>query len=83
MLLSLRGWGLAEFTAAAPEFLAGARYALFVEKLAPVLSEAEAVLTAPLPPTGPEKLAAASRKLTVEKLIPALRTVLFPEDDDG
>lgn len=80
MLLSLRGWGADEFARAEPEFMAGARAALFVERLVPVLKDYQALLAAPLP-NGPAKLEVASRKMTAQKRLPELRRVLGLDDD--
>lgn len=82
-LLALRGWGEAEFRTVAPDFAAATRFALFAERLAPLLSEAQVIMAEPLPSDPVGKLEAAKRKMTVEQEIPRLRAALYPEDDDG
>lgn len=83
VLLSLRGWGVAEFERATPEFLDGARYALFAERVVPILKEAEAVLATPLPDHPADKLAAAQRKATAARIVPALRAALYLDEVPG
>lgn len=84
LLLSIRGWGRAEFEAASPDFLAGARFALFLEKAIPLLREWEAVRDIPVTGdmSGDRRIALFKAKRAVEPLIPALTSLIYPEDDD-
>lgn len=82
-LLSLRGWGEREFRLARPDFLDAARFAIFAERLGPMLAEGEAVMAASLPTEPHAKLEAAVRKEKVAELIPVLRRALHLEGDDG
>lgn len=81
-LLSLRGWTTEMFRAARPDFLAAARFALYVERLMPLFDDMKRVQATPLP-KGPGYGEAAMGKIAAGKAIELMRPVLFPEDDDG
>lgn len=82
--MSIRGWGRAEFEWASPEFLEGARHALFLEKAVPLLEGLQRIqdteVTRDMP--GSRRLALFKAKREAERLIPALTSILYPEDDD-
>jgi hypothetical protein len=81
-LLSLRGWGEAEFTRAAPDFLAAARFAVFAERIAAELAAAQKVADTPFKP-GHYDRQLVMAKAAAADAIPALKALLFPEDEDG
>lgn len=80
MLLSLRGWGHAEFGTATPEFLSAARFALFAERVAPLLATAEEAAALPAKGLTRDQIAA---KVEASKAIPVYREALYPEDPVG
>lgn len=82
VLLSLRGWDAEMFRVATPQFTAGARFALYAERLMPVLEEMKGIQNTPMP-KGAGFADAARARLAVQKAIPEIRAVLFPGDDDG
>lgn len=63
-----------------PEFLELARYALFVERVAPFLADAESVLATPLPDEPGAKLAAAQRRIAAQRAVPAIRAALHLDE---
>lgn len=83
-LLTLRGWGVAEFREFSPDLQAAARWALFAERVAPMLSEHRAAQDANLGGLPPErKLAVGAVKIEAGRSVPVLAAILYPEDTDG
>lgn len=85
MLLSLRGWGEEEFRRARPDFLRGARWALFAERVMPMLEEERKIQGIDLP-TGadPQVRGNVGRaKMEAAKNIESMTAVLFPADGNG
>ena len=84
MLLSLRGWGAEELRTASSEFMEAARFALFAEHLTPMLTNAEQIQDLSLAGADPERMRAlVPAKVAAANAIPALKSLLWPEDDDG
>lgn len=83
MALSLRGWGPESFARATPEFLAAARWGLFLEAVTPSWKRANQSVAEPLPTDPVMKIPAAKVKQSALDFIAAWRPVLFPEDDGG
>ena len=82
--MSLRGWGAEELRTASPEFMAAARFALFAEHIAPMLTNAEQVQNMPMTGVEPEQMRTlVPAKVAAANAIPALKALLWPEDDDG
>lgn len=81
--LSLRGWGAEEFEWATPDFLAAARWAVFLERLMPLYQSAQMRLTEPLPSDPDAKRHAVRVKLAAQEFTKDWTPILFPEDDDG
>lgn len=77
----MRGWGVAEFDRATPDFIGLARFALFAERAVPILRDAEDVLATPLPDEPSAKLALAQRKTVAARVVPALRVALHLDED--
>ena len=72
------------FRAARPALLSGARFALYAERLMPLYEHMQEVQNQPFPQKDPAGYAAtAQAKLAAGEAIPLLKSVLFPEDDDG
>lgn len=80
--MSLRGWGETEFRHASLEMVEAARFALYAERLVPVLAGAEQVLatefTQHMSPQDMSRLGRA--KLVARQSVPAIRALLFPAD---
>lgn len=83
MGLALRGWGPAAFDSVTPDFLAAARWALFLEELTPMWRAANSTLTEDLPKDPAAKIAAYVSKQQAQRFLEDWRPVLFPADDDG
>ena len=70
---------------AAPELLAAARFAMFAERLTPMLRDMEEIQAMPIEkgasPDTLRRLIPAKQSAT--ETIPLIRSLLFPEDDDG
>lgn len=82
MLLSLRGWGPDAFTRAGPELLAGARWALYAERLMPQLVQLREVQDIDMADVVGSKRGRVGRaKAEAKSAIPAYLDTLFPEDD--
>lgn len=78
MILSTKGWGHDEFRNATPEFLHAARFALFAERVAPLLAQAEEVAALPRKDLSPAQIRA---KVEASAALPVFRNVLYPEDE--
>ena len=78
MILSTKGWGHDEFRNATPDFLAAARFALFAERVAPLLAQAEEVAALPRKGLTPDQIRA---KVAGAEALPVFRAVLYPEDE--
>lgn len=77
-LLSLRGWGRDEFATASPDFIAAARFAVFAERVAPILAAAQELAAMPASGMTPAQIKA---KVAASAAIPNLHSALFPEDE--
>lgn len=72
------------FRAAGPQLTAGARFALYAERLVPLYAQMQEIQDSPMPKGDLAGYAAAAgSKLAAGTAIPLLKSVLFPEDDDG
>lgn len=78
-LLSMRGWGEAEFRTAEPELRDAARWTLYAERLVPILHGHEAIQGTPLPADAAAKAAAVPARLTANRQIELIRAELFPD----
>jgi hypothetical protein len=81
-LLSLRGWGEAEFRHARPEFVSAARFALFAERIVPLMQteqRIQATSMANLEPAVKGDLARA--KMNAAQNIAMYRSALLLDDD--
>lgn len=64
--------------------MAAARFALFAEHIAPMLTNAEQVQNMPMTGVEPEQMRTlVPAKVAAANAIPALKALLWPEDDDG
>lgn len=76
-LLTLEGWGVAEFREFPPEVQAAARWALFARRVAPMLREERALQSLNLNRLGPDaKLAFGWSKMRAGANIPILEAAL-------
>ncbi len=81
--LSLRGWGPAAFATVTPDFLAAARWSIFLEGVMPIWRNAQATLMEEMPRDPVAKGLVANRKIAAQEFIEDWRPVLFPEPDDA
>lgn len=65
------------FRRASPELYRATRFALYAERMSPILAEMTAIQNGPIDP------AHAMAKIHAGQVIAVIRTRLFPEDDDG
>jgi len=83
-LLALHGWGRDDFAHATADFLAAARFALFAERVGPMLEKTEQVrdmeVTRDMTPSSQRAVMKAKAEAT--EAIDAMRAALYPEDDD-
>lgn len=77
--MATRGWGRDEFDYATGEFRAAVRFALFAERTASLLAEAERVTAMRGTPLD---AALARSQIASREAADQIRAVLFPEDDD-
>jgi hypothetical protein len=84
-LLALRGWGRDDFATATGDFMAAVRFALFAERVGPILNSAEEIRDQPVDlrndPASTRTLMKAKHQ--AEAAVDSLRDALYPEDDDG
>lgn len=83
MLLSLRGWGPEHFDRATPALLSGARYALWAEKAAVMLHNAEANAEMHIDRKDPRLAELLRVRVAAAEFVSLIRPAMFPEDDDG
>lgn len=76
-LLSLRGWGEAEFRHASPQLFGAARWALYAERIVPILREYERIQGTPLPKDAKAKAEAVPGRLNANRQIGLIRTALL------
>lgn len=83
-LLSLRGWGVREFREFSPQLRATACWALYAEKVGPMLASERAMLNVNLSGLTPAaKLAAYAPKRRAEVNVPILEAVLYQDGRDA
>lgn len=86
-LMALRGWGREEFDTVTVDFASAVRFALFAERVAPILRSAEETAEMEVPRHGQADTrtirAVVRAKQAAADALPAIKAVLYPEDDDG
>ena len=84
-LLALRGWGRDDFATVTADFLSAVRFALFAERLAPILDKAEQAQNMEVPHHAPPSTVrdVMKAKVAAADAVGPIREVLYPEDDDG
>lgn len=83
MLLTLRGWGPEHFDRATPALLSGARWAVWAERAAVMLRNAEANAEMHIDKKDPRLAELLRLRVDAAAFASIIRPVLFPEDDDG
>lgn len=81
----MRGWGEADFRLVRPSFLALIRHGLLAESVGPIIGRLEGMVAQDMsgisdPHT---KLSIARQKSLAGEALGPLRSLIYPEDDDG
>lgn len=82
-ILAARGWGREELATATRDFRAAVRFAVFAERLAPVVADLAEVQA--MNPAGQDVKAQArigAAKIAAQREVAVIRSMLFPADED-